>query len=115
LLQPDGNAPNGAFGARVPRTEAEESDLDGANSRRLADASQRRMTDPSGRPHGRGASSRRSPGNDDQERSIRALENIEPREVMAFFEELSRRQSGSRHEKQATDYVADFAEKRGLA
>jgi len=45
---------------------------------------------------------------------MRILETIEPREVMYFFEELSRRQRGSQHEKQATDYVADFAEKRGL-
>ena len=45
---------------------------------------------------------------------MRVLENIEPREVMYFFEELSGKYRGSRNEKQATDYVADFAEKRGL-
>jgi dipeptidase D len=46
---------------------------------------------------------------------MRVLEQIEPREVMYFFEELSRRHRCSRHEKQATDYLADFAERRGLA
>ena len=45
---------------------------------------------------------------------MRVLENIEPREVMFFFEELSRRYRGSRHEKAATDYIADFAARRGL-
>ena len=42
------------------------------------------------------------------------LDNIEPREVMHFFEELSRRHRCSRCEEQATDYIADFAKKRGL-
>ena len=45
---------------------------------------------------------------------MRVLENIEPREVMHFFEDLSGRHRCSRHEKQATDYVADFADERGL-
>ncbi|WP_237479608.1 beta-Ala-His dipeptidase [Lichenibacterium dinghuense] len=45
---------------------------------------------------------------------MRVLEGIEPREVMHFFEELSGRHRCSRHEKQATDYVADFAQSRGL-
>lgn len=45
---------------------------------------------------------------------MRVLENIEPREVMVFFEELSGRYRGSRNEKQATDYIAQFAEERGL-
>lgn len=45
---------------------------------------------------------------------MRVLEHIEPREVMFFFEELSRRHRCSRHEKQATDYLADFARQRGL-
>ena len=45
---------------------------------------------------------------------MQLLEHIEPREVMHFFEELSRRHRCSRHEKQATDYIAGFAEKRGL-
>lgn len=45
---------------------------------------------------------------------MRVLENIEPREVMFFFEELSARHRCSRHEKQATDYIADFAAERGL-
>ncbi len=46
---------------------------------------------------------------------MRVLEAIEPRDVMYFFEEISGRHRCSRHEKQATDYVADFAEARGLA
>ena len=45
---------------------------------------------------------------------MRVLEHIEPREVMAFFEELSGRHRCSQHEKDATDYIADFAEQRGL-
>lgn len=45
---------------------------------------------------------------------MRILEDIEPREVMYFFEELSQRHRCSRHEKQATDYVAEFAAQRGL-
>lgn len=43
------------------------------------------------------------------------LENIEPREVMHFFEELSGRHRCSQHEKDATDYIAAFAEARGLS
>lgn len=45
---------------------------------------------------------------------MRVLENIEPREVMFYFEELSGKHRCSQHEKQATDYVAEFADKRGL-
>jgi dipeptidase D len=45
---------------------------------------------------------------------MRVLEEIEPREVMFFFEELSKRHRCSRHEKDATDYIADFAASRGL-
>ena len=45
---------------------------------------------------------------------MRVLEAIEPREVMYFFEDISRRHRCSRHEKPATDYVAEFAEARGL-
>jgi dipeptidase D len=45
---------------------------------------------------------------------MRVLDDIEPREVMRFFEDLSGRHRCSRHEKQATDYVADFARERGL-
>ena len=45
---------------------------------------------------------------------MRVLENIEPREVMFFFEQLSQRHRCSRHEKDATDYIADFAATRGL-
>ena len=42
------------------------------------------------------------------------LTNIEPSEVMGFFEELSGKHRCSRFEKQATDYIADFATQRGL-
>ena len=45
---------------------------------------------------------------------MRVLEHVEPREVMTFFEDLSRQHRCSRHEKQATDFIADFAERRGL-
>lgn len=44
----------------------------------------------------------------------RVLSDIEPREVMFFFEELSARHRCSQHEKDATDYIAAFAEERGL-
>ncbi len=46
--------------------------------------------------------------------TTRVLQGIEPEEVMYFFEELSRKQRCSRHEKQASDYVANFAKERGL-
>ncbi len=42
------------------------------------------------------------------------LENIEPKEVMSFFEELSGKHRCSQHEKAATDYIAAFADARGL-
>ncbi|MBS0122829.1 beta-Ala-His dipeptidase [Thetidibacter halocola] len=45
---------------------------------------------------------------------MRVLETIEPKEVMFFFEELSARHRCSQHEKDATDYIAAFAETRGL-
>ena len=45
---------------------------------------------------------------------MRVLENIEPRKVMAFFEDLSGKHRCSQHEKAATDYIAAFAEARGL-
>jgi dipeptidase D len=45
---------------------------------------------------------------------MRVLEHMEPREVMYFFEELSQRHRCSRHEKDATDYIASFCEERGL-
>lgn len=50
----------------------------------------------------------------DSRGSSRVLENIEPREVMYFFEELSAKHRCSQHEKDATDYIADFADARGL-
>lgn len=49
-----------------------------------------------------------------RETTVRVLENIEPKKVMYFFEELSARHRCSQHEKQATDWVAEFAEARGL-
>lgn len=45
---------------------------------------------------------------------MQVLEAIEPREVMFFFEELSKRHRCSQHEKDATDYIAEFASARGL-
>lgn len=42
------------------------------------------------------------------------LANIEPREVMGFFEQLSAKHRCSQHEKQATDFIAEFAAARGL-
>jgi dipeptidase D len=49
-----------------------------------------------------------------EENTVRVLENIEPKKVMYFFEELSARHRCSQQEKQATDWIADFAEARGL-
>jgi dipeptidase D len=49
-----------------------------------------------------------------EETIVRLLENIEPKKVMYFFEELSARHRCSQHEKQATDWIAEFAEARGL-
>ena len=45
---------------------------------------------------------------------MRVLEEVEPREVMFFFEELSRRHRCSCHEEQAADYLEDFAAQHGL-
>lgn len=45
---------------------------------------------------------------------MRVLQDIEPKEVMTFFEELSARHRCSQHEKDATDYIVAFAEARGL-
>lgn len=42
------------------------------------------------------------------------LENLEPREVLQYFEILSDIPRGSCNEKQAADWVVDFATKRGL-
>jgi dipeptidase D len=50
----------------------------------------------------------------DREDDVGLLANIEPKRVMYFFEELSARHRCSQHEKQATDWVAEFAETRGL-
>lgn len=46
--------------------------------------------------------------------TTRVLEGLEPKEVLYFFEELSGRHRCSRYEKQASDWVASFAEERGL-
>ena len=46
--------------------------------------------------------------------TTRVLQGIEPEEVMYFFEELSRYNRCSRQEKPVSDYVASFAEARGL-
>lgn len=46
--------------------------------------------------------------------TTRVLQGLEPKEVLYFFEELSGRHRCSRHEKQASDWVASFAEERGL-
>ncbi len=43
------------------------------------------------------------------------LDGIEPQEVMSFFEKLSAKHRCSQHERQATDFIADFAKERGLA
>ena len=45
---------------------------------------------------------------------MRVLEDVEPREVLFFFEELSRRHRCSRHEKHAADYLEEFAREHGL-
>lgn len=50
----------------------------------------------------------------DNKGSERVLDDVEPREVMFFFEELSARHRCSQHEKDASDYIASFAEARGL-
>ncbi|AHY47750.1 aa-his-dipept: Xaa-His dipeptidase [Rubrobacter radiotolerans] len=46
--------------------------------------------------------------------TTRVLEGLEPKEVLYFFEELSKRHRCSRYEKQASDWVASFSEERGL-
>lgn len=50
----------------------------------------------------------------EEDGDMAVLENIEPREVMRFFEELSSKHRCSQHEKDATDYIAAFADERGL-
>ena len=45
---------------------------------------------------------------------MRVLEEVEPRDVLFFFEELSRRHRCSRHEKHAADYLEEFALQHGL-
>ena len=45
---------------------------------------------------------------------VGVLDKIEPKEVMGFFEKLSAKHRCSQNEKQATDFIADFAAERGL-
>jgi len=42
------------------------------------------------------------------------LENLEPKNVMHFFERISEIPRGSKNEKQISDYLVDFAKERGL-
>lgn len=42
------------------------------------------------------------------------LENLEPKNVFGFFEEIAAIPHGSYHTKAISDYLADFAKKRGL-
>ncbi|MFI7481513.1 beta-Ala-His dipeptidase [Kocuria sp. M1R5S2] len=42
------------------------------------------------------------------------LESLQPREVLSFFETLTRIPRGSGNEKQVADWVVDFARQRGL-
>lgn len=53
-------------------------------------------------------------GTQSEEKRVRVLADIEPKEVMYFFEELSGRHRCSQQEKDATDFIASFAEERGL-
>ncbi|MDQ0151032.1 aminoacyl-histidine dipeptidase [Eubacterium multiforme] len=41
-------------------------------------------------------------------------ENLEPKKVFEFFEELTKIPHGSYHEKEISDYLVDFAKKRNL-
>lgn len=43
-----------------------------------------------------------------------ALEDLEPERVFYYFEEISKIPRGSYHEKAISDYLVDFAKKRGL-
>lgn len=49
-----------------------------------------------------------------RENGMSVLQGIEPQEVMGFFEQLSAKHRCSQHEKQATDFIADFATSRAL-
>jgi dipeptidase D len=53
-------------------------------------------------------------GKGERVEKTRVLQRIEPEEVMYFFEELSHYNRCSRQEKPVSDYVARFAEERGL-
>lgn len=45
---------------------------------------------------------------------MRVLENVEPREVFRFFEDLTQIPRPSHHEKAVSDYLVSFAKERGL-
>ncbi|MEE1277892.1 MAG: aminoacyl-histidine dipeptidase, partial [Acutalibacteraceae bacterium] len=45
---------------------------------------------------------------------MRKLENLEPKKVFYFFEDLCAIPHGSGNTKKISDYCKDFAEKRGL-
>ena len=42
------------------------------------------------------------------------LDKLEPQNVFRFFEEISKIPHGSGNTKQISDYLVDFAKKRGL-
>ena len=42
------------------------------------------------------------------------LEQLEPKSVFQFFEEICNIPHGSKNEKKISDYIVHFAEKRGL-
>ena len=42
------------------------------------------------------------------------LENLEPKRVFSFFEQLCAIPHGSHNTKMVSDWLVDFAEKRGL-
>ena len=44
----------------------------------------------------------------------RVLENLEPKAVFHFFEDLTRIPHGSRNTKAISDYCVSFAKERGL-
>ncbi len=45
---------------------------------------------------------------------MRTLENIEPKKVLYFFEELSKIPRGSANEKEVSNYIKEFAKERNL-
>ena len=45
---------------------------------------------------------------------MRVLENVEPKKVLSFFEEISSIPHGSKNEMQISNYLVNFAKERGL-